>query len=167
MPLSEKTLAEMAAGAEAVAKHLGKSGIDPEYMESMVRTQQRAMFLQNLDREGKIRVERKTRPRTNDPMSGPQTTTVVHVGTNSFDDPSGEMIGAWPSEVLVAQVAMALAAGEGEKEQPFVDDVRKVTYYGGDPITYDARSHTFRCRTRSWTPEEYHAFRVANSWMDL
>lgn len=122
MPLSEKTLDEMRAGALEVAKNAGAGFVDPAYMEAMIRTQQRAQFLKSLEQEGKIRIERVLRPHTSDiekrhGYNGQKT--LVWVGQHSFEDPSGELTGAWPSEVLVANVALALAAGEGPQDRPF------------------------------------------------
>jgi hypothetical protein len=110
--LSEKTLAEMKAGAEQVAIHANKTGVDPEYMEAMIRTQQRAAWLKKREAEGKIEIVRTCRPNPGiDKHVAP--VTIVKVGDELFDDPNGELVGAWPSEVLVARVALALGA-QGE-----------------------------------------------------
>lgn len=128
MPLSERTIAEMRAGAATVAAHAGAHGIDEAYMEAMIRTQQRAKWLKVLQSEGRVRVEQQSRPHTSSKVNEQgiriSTRTVVWVGDNEFTDESAELTGAFPSEVLVAQVAMALAAGEGEKPKTKV-----TTYY--------------------------------------
>lgn len=112
MALSQKTIDEMKAGAMALANHASKHGIDEEYMQAMIRTQQRAAWLKRLDSEGKIKLERIIRANTSARVNGKfdVPVTVVHVGDETFDDPSGEMVGAWPSEILVARVALALTA---------------------------------------------------------
>ena len=124
MALSEQTIAELRAGAAAVAVHASKDGIDPAYMDAMIRTQQRARWLKTLEKEGKIRIVitqrmsmQKRDPVTNEVLRA--ATHVVWVGEEQFDDPAGELVGAWPSEVLVAQIALALSAGVGDKK----DDV--------------------------------------------
>lgn len=111
--LSARTIAEMKAGAETLAAHAGKNGIDPEYMEAMIRTQQRASWLKALEKDGKIKIERLIRQHSNSDRHIPPT-TVVHIGTETFDDVNAELTGSWPSEVLVARIAMALAAGQAD-----------------------------------------------------
>lgn len=139
MPLSEKTLAEMRAGAEAVARFAGANGLTPEYMEAMVRTQQRAAWLKDLEKLGHLRIERVARLRTNDKAL--EARTVVYVGDNTFEDPSAEMTGAWPSEVVCAQIALALTAGQGVKKPDIVS-------------YYDDRTSQFMKRTK-WPDGTY------------
>lgn len=111
--LSQKTIDEMRAGAEQLARHANKNGVDETYMEAMIRTQQRAVWLKALEREGKIKIERIVRPHSSIRVAGGQLdypVTLVMVGAETFDDPNGELVGSWPSEVLVARVALALGA---------------------------------------------------------
>ena len=115
MPLSERTIEEMKAGAAALAAHAGQHGISPAYMEAMIRTQERAKWLVSLEKEGRIKIVKQARYRTN--VKEDATRTEVFVGDNKFTDESAELTGAFPSEVLVAQVAMALAAGEDIKKE--------------------------------------------------
>lgn len=115
MALSAKTLAEMRAGALALAAHANKDGIDPAYMDAMIKTQQRAAFLRSLAQERKITIEKTPRPRSNDKTYGPPEQIVVYVGGEMFTDEIALMSGSWPSEALVAQVALAVAAGVGAK----------------------------------------------------
>lgn len=107
--LSEKTIAEMRTGAAQLARHANKSGVDETYMDAMIRTQQRAAWLKRLEQEGKVKIERVLRRHTC-VKDLDYNVTVVRVGDETFDDPNGELVGAWPSEVLVARVAMALGA---------------------------------------------------------
>lgn len=119
MPLSERTIAEMRAGAATVAAHASATGIDDEYMAAMIRTQERAKWLKTLACAGTIRIEQMSRPHTNTKVTSDgiriKTRTVVWVGDNMFEDESAELTGAFPSECLIAQVALALAAGEDVK----------------------------------------------------
>lgn len=111
--LSEKTIAEMRAGAASVAAHSNIHGVDEDYMAAMIRTQERAAWLKSLERAGKVKIERILRKHTSikvvDGMLDYHV-TIVRVGDEAFDDPNGELVGAWPSEVLVARVALALGA---------------------------------------------------------
>lgn len=116
MPLSQQTIDEMKAGMRQVAEHAGKDGVDPEYMAALIRTGIRANWLKTLERENKITITRVPRRDTGNKDCGRgEDVYVVHVGDNQFEDINGQMTGQWPSEVLVAQVALALAAGEGDK----------------------------------------------------
>ena len=116
--LSEKTIAEMRAGAASVTSHAGEHCLDPTYMETLIRTQQRANWLQALECQNKISIVRTMRPHTNVKRDrhGVWLTGmyVIHVGEHKFTDPLGEQTGTWPSEILTAQVALALGAGAGE-----------------------------------------------------
>ena len=115
--LSQKTLDEMRAGAEQLARHANKNGVDEDYMAAMIRTQQRAAWLKTLEQEGKITIFRSIRKHTSIKVVDGKLdmqVTIVKVGDEEFDDPNGELVGAWPSEVLVARVALALTAGQGK-----------------------------------------------------
>lgn len=116
--LSEKTIAEMKAGARCLAEQLTAGHVDPDYMAAMIRTQERAKCLRELERDGKIIIEQVTRRHTNvnkvQGGDGVLTYHVIRVGKLEFRDEIGEMTGAWPSEVLVAQIVLALQAGQGE-----------------------------------------------------
>lgn len=113
--LSDKTLEEMRAGAASVAAAAGASGIDPDYFAALTRTQIRAKWLKDLEKEGKLRIDRKIRIHTSDKMSATASIT-VWIGEEPFSDPVGEITGVWPSEVLTAQIALALQAGVGEQQ---------------------------------------------------
>lgn len=118
MALSDRTIEEMRAGALAVAKHAGANGLDEAYMEAMLRTQVRAAWLKTLAREGRIMIETVSENRHKVGHNGTQLVAynVVHVGDNKFRDEVAELTGAWPSEVLTAQIVLALGAGEAEKD---------------------------------------------------
>lgn len=114
MPLSEQTIAEMKAGMGAVAKAEGRQ-IDSDYMDAMIRTGIRAKWLADQQKSGKIRIEKVVRRNTGGAKTpGDAFEFVVHVGLEQFTDPNACLLGYWPSEVLLAQVALALGAGVGE-----------------------------------------------------
>lgn len=114
MPLSEQTIAEMKAGMGAVAKAEGRE-IDSNYMDAMIRTGIRAKWLKDREKAGQIRIEKVLRRYTSGAkMPGDGFEFVVHVGLEQFTDPNACLLGYWPSEVLLAQVALALGAGVGE-----------------------------------------------------
>lgn len=120
MPLSQKTIDEMKAGMKQVASNAGYDGIDPEYMDAMIRTGIRAKWLKTLEQEGKITIVKTPRRNTGgERILGDTVSYVVWVGKVSFEDINGQMTGSWPSEVLVAQVALALGAGQGIPEIGF------------------------------------------------
>ena len=118
MPLSDKTLAEMEAGALALANQRGESTLPAGYMEAMVRTQERHRLLKNWEKEGKIIIERVIRPHRVNPEAIQMITpyNLVHVGDVTFDDVDAESRGAYPSEVLIANIALCLGAGAKTKE---------------------------------------------------
>lgn len=122
MSLSQKTIDEMKAGMRQVASHAGRNGVDPEYMDAMIRTGIRAKWLHTLEKEGRVKIEKRLRGNTGgEKTHGDACTYVVHVGANQFEDINAQITGCWPSEVLVAQVALALGAGEHLKLETGLD----------------------------------------------
>lgn len=114
MPLSEQTIAEMKAGMGAVAKAGGQE-VDNAYMDAMIRTGIRAKWLRDQEKAGKIKIEKVMRRNTGGQRTpGDGFEFMVRVGTEQFWDPNACLLGYWPSEVLLAQVALALGAGVGE-----------------------------------------------------
>jgi hypothetical protein len=111
MPLSEQTLAELDAGVRQLAKNAGAE-LPPEYMERVVATQARMAQLKRWEREGAITVEWSMRVSTSNKESAIKR-TFIHVGPHTFNDIPAEEAGCFPSEVLIANIALALAAGEG------------------------------------------------------
>lgn len=113
--LSQQTIDEMRAGMSAVAKADGRE-VDAEYMDAMIRTGIRAKWLTDLQKAGRIRIEKVPRSYTGVGKTvGDTLVYVVHIGTEKFEDVNACVTGAWPSEVFTAQVALALGAGVGEK----------------------------------------------------
>lgn len=113
MGLSAQTIAEMKSGMTAVAKADGRE-VDPEYMDAMIRTGIRAKWLMDLQKAGKIKIEKVPRRNTSAVKTlGDTLVYVVHIGKETFEDVNACVTGAWPSEILTAQVALALGAGVG------------------------------------------------------
>lgn len=119
MPFTEQTKQEMIAGARAVAAANGLHvTITPDYMEAVFNTQKRMAAIRAWEKEGVIAIEKRQTVATQQPGWPYQrfvTWTVVHVGPHEFEDRDAEMKGIFPSELLLAQVALCLAAGEAEK----------------------------------------------------
>lgn len=101
MALIQKTIDEMTAGAKELARQRGESELPPGYMEAIIRTQQRRKLLTSWEKQGKITIERVVYNR-------------IHIGSLSFDDIDAEKVGGYPSEVLIANIALALDAGQGK-----------------------------------------------------
>lgn len=83
-------------------------------MEAVLNTQQRYLQLKQWERDGVIEIEMQTRYHTN-AKDEPARSTLIRVGEHTFSDPIGEERGQWPSELLMAQVALAVMAGQGRK----------------------------------------------------
>lgn len=107
MPISEKTLAEMEAGALALAKSRGETELSPGYLEAIVRTQMRYNCMRAWEKEGKITIE----PVILDNTRRAAAYKLIHCGDVTFDDRDAESRGAYPSEVLIANIALALSSG--------------------------------------------------------
>jgi hypothetical protein len=112
MPLSDKTLAEIEAGTKQVKRNANESDTLPEgYMDAMIRTHERNRLLRMWENDGKITVEYTKRYTSQKQAEGEQFHTVVHVkGGGSFTDLMAERVGGFPSEVLIAQLALCLRA---------------------------------------------------------
>lgn len=119
MDLSEKTRLEMEAGAKQLAIVNG-TPLSPDYLAAVVRTQQRDAQLRRWIVEKKVKVEEPTRHQQgnvryyNDPALGlvkEVTITVLpHKGGPTFTDAEALKSGGYPSEVLIANIALALQA---------------------------------------------------------
>jgi succinyl-CoA synthetase beta subunit len=116
--LSEKTRLEMEAGAKALATQSG-SALPPGYMDAIVRTHERHAQLRRWETSGKIRVEHTKRYKSggvrykyNDDTLAETWHTMIHVlterGGPTFTDIDAEQSGAFPSEVLIANIALYL-----------------------------------------------------------
>lgn len=98
--LSESTLAEMRAGAQAVAVNSNVE-FNADYFEAARDMLARHTTINEWKRRGFIRVENGEPGKRVDPT--------VFVGDKAFPDPLG--YGSWPSALLVAQVALAIEGG--------------------------------------------------------
>lgn len=119
--LSERTKAEMQAGAQRLAD-LANAPLPPGYMEALLRTHERQALIRRWEAAGKVTLENSRRYRAGNVMyereNPPETWhTMYHVlpgrGGPTFTDLEAERAGGSPSEVLVANIALALQA-EGE-----------------------------------------------------
>lgn len=123
MPISDRTLAEMEAGAKAVGKARNATNELPsEYMAHLVNTQRRAAQLRAWEKEGFITIEIKSSYKILKYPSGQEThqpihRRVVNCGDSVFEDPLlTEQAGGWPSEELTANVALAVMSGEHNRK---------------------------------------------------
>lgn len=124
MDVSEKTRLEMEAGARQLAVTNG-TDLPPGYMEAIVRTHERNAQLRRWETSGKIVVEhtkryksgnvsyKKDNARYGVDAGAPETWhTIIHVlpakDGPSFSDIEAEKVGAYPSEVLLANIALYL-----------------------------------------------------------
>lgn len=120
--MSERTRLEMAAGAQALAAK-NDAVLPPDYMEAIIRTHQRNAQLRQWERNGKVRIEDSKRFRSgsvryqrsdDDPLRKEPWERMYHVlpekGGPTFTDLPAERDGTSPSEVLIANIALALQA---------------------------------------------------------
>lgn len=116
MGLSQRTIDEMKAGMKQVAAHSGNGDVSDDYMDAMIRTGVRAKWLRDREREGRLRIEKVMRAATNTKTPGEVPVYIVYIGQEQFADDNACLTGCWPSEVLMAHVALALGAGIGKEE---------------------------------------------------
>ena len=109
MALSEKTILEMEAGARAVAKYNSDDPMSVEQMENTLKIAHRYAQYQKWEREGRI----STYTLRGDDR--PQRFRQIHYGSLVFTDRDAEEHGSFPSELLIAQIALALTAGQDKK----------------------------------------------------
>lgn len=115
MPLSEKTLAEMRAGAVALANHHGVR-VDArtldveEIMKNAKTVRERAEALERWQSQGLLEVEKVNGP---DCEGGKLVHKIIHRVKNgpAFEEtPIALMFGGYPSERLTADIALAIMA---------------------------------------------------------
>lgn len=108
--ISAKTLAEMQAGAEALAVKSGLDALPAGYMAAMERTHERHRLMRKWEDNGLLTVE-NTKRYTSDKNDENFWHHLYHVkGGDTFTDIPAEKSGASPSEVLVAAIALNLQA---------------------------------------------------------
>lgn len=114
MALSRRTLEEMEVGARQVAKNEGREDITPDYMEKVLNTYARYAQLLQWNRDGVIEIRRVRRATGH--ISETKIETEIIVGDNIFKDNNANVDGTWPTELMFAQIALAVAAGQGRKK---------------------------------------------------
>ena len=116
MALSEKTLLEMEAGARALAKFNSDDLMSAEQMENTLKIAHRYAQYQKWERDGLISTEWiLCYPYIVRENGRPQRFRQIHCGSLVFTDRDAEEHGSFPSELLIAQIALALAAGQDKK----------------------------------------------------
>jgi hypothetical protein len=115
--LTAKTLAEMQAGANALAAKASREALPPEYLEGMRAIHSRNLTLRNWEAAGKLRIETTKRWSVKyEDRAARNWHTLYHVVLSSgqtgptFNDIPAERAGASPSELLIANIALALQA---------------------------------------------------------
>ena len=114
MPITAQTRLEMEAGALALAKQRGQNSLPEGYMDAVIRTHERHLQLKSWEAAGRIRIERRLDDMKMRGLHGVACHyTLVHIGSAlHFDDRNAEALGGWPSELFMAQVALALEANQ-------------------------------------------------------
>jgi len=107
--LSERTKAEMRAGAAALAEQQGRP-LDPDYLERCLRTQQRMKALRDWEAKGLVTIEQTTSYDMPRNMTNYKIIHHVKNGPSFTDHELAHYSGDYPSEVLIANIALALSA---------------------------------------------------------
>lgn len=109
--LSAKTIAEMKAGAEQAASHRQQT-LKPGELERLMNIYERQRTLVEWERRGWITIRKNTKLQRmdNDDVKIRWTSYIVEGMDVEFEDRGAEELGASPSELLIAQVALALAS---------------------------------------------------------
>lgn len=111
MPLRDKTLAEMQAGARVLEEKFQGAKLEADYMLAVERTGHRSKALAEWERQGYVTIEIQTRTNP-DRVPLLTHTKVVHVrgGPSFTEDPEILAAGGFPSELLIARLALAIQA---------------------------------------------------------
>lgn len=114
MAINARTLAEMEAGARALAQAQGRDADVSDLLYRVRTVAERHEALKRWERKGLIRIERTSE--TNLKSNQLEHRTLHHVkdGPTFEDSPEALTYGGYPSELLVAQIALAIAAVGGE-----------------------------------------------------
>jgi len=107
---------EMAAGAQAVANQSGKV-LPADYMDAILRTADRHAQLKAWEAEGRIHIEKRVSyPPYDAAETGGLTVRWIEIRIGSklkFDTRETEQdMGSFPSELLIARIALALEANQ-------------------------------------------------------
>lgn len=114
MPITEQTRLEMQAGAKAVANTRGIT-LAPDYFDAVLRTADRHAQLMAWEAEGRLRIAKRVLyPPLDTGSTGSTRWIEIQIGTKlKFDTRETEKdMGAFPSELLIAQIALALEANQ-------------------------------------------------------
>lgn len=119
MPLPAHVLAEMAAGAEALAKHQGLR-FDTAGMARLEDVADRHAALQRWEREGVLRMDNRLEFVEKTPGGEAKARlhiqhTILVTGEVIEEDAQTISHGGYPSELLIARIALALQACAGKE----------------------------------------------------
>jgi hypothetical protein len=82
-------------------------------MEAIIRTHERHLQLKSWEADGRIRIVRMLDEAKTIARGLAVHYTVVRIGSKlEFDDRNAEAQGGWPSELFMAQIALALEANQ-------------------------------------------------------
>lgn len=112
--LSDKTKAEMAEGARQAAG-FSAAHLTPEYIEAVIRTQARLKQLKEWEKLGYVQIVHTRRYTSENDQDNP-TYKSIHCAGMTFMDIDAEKHGAFPSEVLIANIALAIKCGAATPE---------------------------------------------------
>lgn len=114
MAMSQRTAEEMTAGARLLAAKEGRV-LPADYMARLVETHTRAMALRRWEQLGLLRIERKRDDYSDTPRSREAVMILHHVkeGPTFLEEPGVAETGGYPSELLTANIALAIAAMGG------------------------------------------------------
>jgi hypothetical protein len=104
---------EMAAGAQAVANQSGKV-LPADYMDAILRTADRHAQLKAWEAEGRIQIVKQVSYPPYDTKTGATRWIEIRIGSKlKFDTRETEQdMGSFPSELLIAKIALALEANQ-------------------------------------------------------
>lgn len=104
--ITERTRQEMEAGARALSKG---NALPEGYMDAIMRTADRMAQLEQWAKDGRVVIDKTVRYYG----SMRQRQTIIHVGTKlTFHDEFAEANGSFPSELMIAKIALALEANQ-------------------------------------------------------
>ena len=111
--VSARTLAEMEAGARALALAQGRDPDTTDLLGRIKSVADRHAAMQRWEKSGLLTIERTSE--TNYQSNRLEHRTLHHVknGPTFEDTPEALMYGGYPSELLVAQIALAIQACAG------------------------------------------------------
>lgn len=121
MALSNRTLAEMRAGAEQIAANAGREfdGDMEKLLANLTNVAERSDAIKRWEREGLLTIETRLSwdHRAEDTNAGRTKAILHHITNGPTLEESAEALafGGYPSELLVAQIALAIASCRGKE----------------------------------------------------